>query len=64
VNTSSLNPLAISHIARNTSFNIIGRKRKINIARLKPIISNKFPTNNIMTAITPQTDINRGISFD
>jgi len=59
-----LNPLIISHTARNSSFNIIGVARNIVITELLLNIPNEFATNNIMIAIKPHMDINRGTSLD
>ena len=43
-----LNPLTISHIARNISFETIGRTKI-----LKPIAPNPFAVNNDATAMRP-----------
>jgi len=64
-----LNPLTISHIPRNISFNIIGRAKKIVDAGMEPPAlgpnkPNKPAANNNVAPIRPQTDKNRGMSFD
>jgi len=65
-----LNPLTISHTARNISFKAIGRNKKVDIVDvavgegLRSNIDNKPDTNINMAPIRPQTDINRGTSFD
>ncbi|GAH33894.1 unnamed protein product [marine sediment metagenome] len=62
-----LNPLTISHTARTISFTAIGRFKKIEIVEkgLWPNIPNKpASANNNGAPIRPQTDKNRGMSFD
>jgi hypothetical protein len=60
---NGLNPLNINHIARTTSFDIIGRYKIIDPG-IRPVISNKFASINNIAAIKPQTDNHLGISFD
>ncbi len=59
-----LNPLTISQIPRNISFEIIGRAKIIPALILMPKVSNKFHVNTNMAPMKPQTDIHRGTSFD
>ena len=60
---SSLNPLTISHIAKNTSFNIIGRWEISNgMAGLSRF--NKTAVNIQVDAIIPHADIKRGMSLN
>jgi len=64
-----LNPLNISHIARTISFTAIGvAKMRFNPNSEIPvnmsILASTEPVNKAIAAIKPQTDINRGTSFD
>jgi len=60
-----LNPLTISHTAKTISCTAIGSEKiEISDVRLKPNIPNKPSANNNMAPIRPQTEINRGTSFD
>ena len=58
-----LKPLTKSHIARTNSFKTIG-SFKIISSEIIPVTSNRFTVINNMAAITPHTDIHRGMSFD
>ena len=58
-----LKPLTNSHIARTNSFKTIG-SFKIISSEIIPVTSNRFTIINNMAAITPHTDIHRGMSFD
>ena len=61
-----LNPLAISHTARTISFKAIGKLKNIEIVEegLRPNIPNKPAAKSNVAPMRPQTDINRGMSFD
>jgi hypothetical protein len=60
-----LNPLTISHTARTISFEAIGRQKKISKdSVMEPNIINKLTASHNGTPIRPQTDKNRGMSFD
>ena len=61
-----LNPLTISHTANTISCTAIGKVKNIEIGDvgLRPNIPKKPDANNNMAPIRPQTDINRGMSFD
>jgi len=67
-----LNPLAISHIPRNISFNIIGTPKMIADVGMEAMEAPaRWPKIAITPAasengapIRPQTDINRGMSLD
>ena len=66
--TDELNPLPISHTAKTISCKDIGRDKTIEIADvglgLRPNITKKPDANNNVAPMSPQTDINRGTSFD
>ena len=61
-----LNPLTISHTANTISCTAIGKVKnsEIDDVGLWPNIPNKPDANNNMAPMKPQTDINRGTSFD
>ena len=62
-----LNPLTISHTAKTISCKAMGINEKVantEVSVIKPNISNKAPANNNAAPRKPQTDKNRGMSFD
>jgi hypothetical protein len=61
------NPLTISHTARTISCTAIGIDKTVSTmdnGGIKPNIINKPAENNNVAPIRPQTEINRGTSFD